>query len=161
MITDAEIKELIQRSKFIRRQDVSKLSGNEKNLEGAYWRFSVNIQADGDDSFTLIGRCAVDDPSDFSAILAVDPANGDRFLLLRCNGGSHQHRNYIEKTRIRGTHIHIATQRYIDCGRKAEDYAEATDAYSDFEGAVNHLMKLAHISIEPNVNEPRDQLKIF
>jgi hypothetical protein len=40
----------------------------------------------------------------------------------------------LENGKFFDFHIHYATQRYQDAGRKEESYAEGTDRYSTSEG---------------------------
>ena len=109
-----------------------------------------------DCSFHIRGRLSADDPTDFSVILSMENTSGSDFILMRCNG-PHEHHNYIERTRISGTHIHIATERYAELGRKNEGFAELTDEYTNFEGALYSLIKHCNISIEDDA----EQIKIF
>lgn len=155
-MSDEEIQELINRPKIIKKKDTSKLLCSDDNLDGASWRLNVKIESTGEDVFHLRGRLSVDDPTDFSAILSVETTNGSDFILIRCNG-YHEHHNYLERTRIRGMHIHRATERYAACQRKDEGFAEPTNEYANFSEAVGHLMKLANIQIEGD----KDQIPMF
>ncbi len=89
----------------------------------------------GDGSkFTLMMREAVDNPLDFSAIMAYDrPVGGKRFLLRRYNGKSHEHANAVEQGPLfYDFHIHFITERYQRRkGGKPEGYAVVTDRYGD------------------------------
>lgn len=74
---------------------------------------------------------------DFSVILAVRVAQSNRFFRLRrYNGKSHGHRNQIENNSFYGFHIHMATERYQEFGTREDAYAEATERYGDYEGAL-------------------------
>ena len=99
----------------------------------------------GDGSkFTLMMREAVDNPLDFSAIMAYDrPVGGKRFLLRRYNGKSHEHANAVEQGPLfYDFHIHFITERYQRRkGGKPEGYAVVTDRYGDLSGAMDCLIK--------------------
>ncbi|SES11879.1 hypothetical protein SAMN04487958_107167 [Vreelandella subterranea] len=61
--------------------------------------------------------------------------------LCRYNGSDHTHSNPLESSDIihERCHIHRATHRYIQAGRKPEHYAETTDRYTSLEGAIEAL----------------------
>ncbi len=83
-------------------------------------------------------------PADFSVILGYELPDRRRvFRLRRHNGASHRHRNDIERTDVEGPHVHVATERYQVAGFKEDGYAEATDAYSDLAGAIDHMLDVA------------------
>lgn len=48
-------------------------------------------------------------------------------------------------------HIHYATQRYQDAGCKEESYAEETERYSDFKGALKCLLADCNVQIKTNL----------
>ena len=68
--------------------------------------------------------------------------------------GAHDHRNRLEREMVRGTHVHIATERYINMCGKAEGYAIATDRYYDFESALEYLIKYVNIKTEGDDTQP-------
>lgn len=77
---------------------------------------------------------------DFSVILAVCPPNTNRvFRLRRYNGKSHEHTNNIEGSTFYDFHIHTATERYQEQGAQEDTYAEPTDSFSDFHGALARM----------------------
>ena len=107
--------------------------------------------------FRLILRQSTVNPLDFSVILAVHvPQSNQLFRLRRCNGNSHEHTNHIEGETFYGFHTHIATERYQEIGSREDAYAEATDRYDDFEGALDCLEKDAGFDVPPS-----DQLSLF
>ena len=78
---------------------------------------------------------------DFSIILAVCPAGSNQlFRLRRHNGKSHEHTNQIEASTFYDFHIHMATERYQELGMREDAYAEATDRFGDFDGALRCLL---------------------
>lgn len=83
--------------------------------------------------------------------------DGSTQTLIRFNGSSHIHPNRIENTQIEWqTHIHIATERYIQIGSKAEGYAEVTTAYKCVNGALQYAVKYCNISSLINTSNTLD-----
>lgn len=81
--------------------------------------------------------------------------------LARYNGSDHEHSNPLE----RGIpipfqcHIHRATERYIEAGRKAEHFAETTDRYVDLAGATKACIQDCNIQgLSDNEASPQGQL---
>lgn len=92
--------------------------------------------------------------------LGCDP----KLTLARYNGRDHLHSNPLESGRtFQGYHIHRATARYIEAGRKAEHYAELTDRFADLNGAMAALMEDCNVDgLEPAVKPSDDnQHKLF
>lgn len=147
-MTDEEIKTLLNIPKTLKAKDARKLN-LVPNQDFAFVRFNVELQAESDYHFTLCGRLASDNVSDYSAILTVsNRKTGFKENLLRCNG-AHVHRNKIEKNLITSTHVHVLTQRYLERNSfPSEGYAVETEAYNSFDGAVEYLIKLANICRE-------------
>lgn len=103
--------------------------------------------ADGT-TFRLIVRRSESDPTDFSAILAVDDQRLDRlFILRRCDGPSHRHRNAIEGDSFRDFHIHEATERYQLGGFCEDGFAQPTDRYLNADGALRCLFADAQFDL--------------
>ena len=91
--------------------------------------------------FRIIARQNTIRPADFSVILTVRvPSSKREFRLRRYNGWTNPHRNRIEKEEIDGFHIHFATERYQRIGLNEDTYAQTTDRYSDFSGALQCLI---------------------
>ena len=95
----------------------------------------------------------------FSCGLLLVRESGEKIVLTRYNGSDHKHSNPLDKNRIAasGCHIHRATQRYMEAGRKAEHYAEPTTRYSDLKGALQALLSDCNVT---GLN-PHDQLTLF
>ena len=136
--TDAKIDDLISERKPLpanwraRFRSRSKRGHEEGQLE---------LVGDMGNKFRLIARKSQINSLDFSLILAVRvPKSSKTFRLRRYNGKSHHHTNRIENQTFYGFHIHIATERYQERGGKEDTYAEETDRYSDFDGALNCLI---------------------
>ena len=80
--------------------------------------------------------------NDFSAILAFRKKGyTNDFKLKRYNGKSHEHSNKLEGEKFYDFHIHIATQRYQDIGKKEESYGKITDRFSNLRGALKCLIE--------------------
>ena len=82
------------------------------------------------------------------------PQSNRLFRLRRNNGRSHEHTNSIEGDTFYDFHIHTATERYQDLGSREDAYAEATDRYSDYAGAVDCMLADAGFDI-PFDNQPK------
>lgn len=110
--------------------------------------------ADGND-FRLILRQSNFNILDFSVILAyLDPDSYQVFRLRRCNGRSHEHTNHLEGQTFYDFHIHMATDRYQRPGSREDEYAEPTDRYADFDGALHCLFEDASFVLPPDT-QPR------
>ena len=102
---------------------------------------NLDVSGLNGNGFRLIFRQSIANPLDFSVILAVRVPQSNRlFRLRRYNGRSHEHTNSIEGDTFYGFHIHMATERYQELGSREDAYAEATDRYSDFAGAVDCML---------------------
>lgn len=91
---------------------------------------------------------------DWSVGLIYTDYAGHSYRVIRCNGPHlSPHVNKIEGDVIQGqAHVHRLTQRYQELRRaKSDGYAEATAAYSDIEGALEHLAGLINL-------QPRDRM---
>lgn len=86
--------------------------------------------------------------TDFSAILAYQEKGANKDFKLRRYNGKHEHTNRLENQKFFDFHIHYATQRYQDAGRKEESYAEETNRYSDIKGALTCLINDCNIQVE-------------
>lgn len=101
-------------------------------------------------AFRLIFRQSHRNPLDFSIILAVRPPQSNQFFRLRrYNGKSHEHTNHIEGDSFYDFHVHLATERYQAFGTREDAYAEPTERYSDFRGAVQCLIDDVNLEISP------------
>ena len=136
--SDEEIGELIAVSKV----GVGKRPGLP-SLRRKRGHFEAHADFKGDDGseFRVVLRRSSANQMSFSAILMVRPRRSSRWFRLRRYNGAHTHQNRIEGDRFRGFHIHTATERYQRAGRREDTYAEPTDRFSDFEGAVRCLVQ--------------------
>ena len=107
----------------------------------------LDVAGVGRSKFRIILRRNHINPLDFPVILAVRVPNSNQlFRLRRYNGNSHEHTNKIENEKFHDSHIHLATKRYQERGYREDAYAEVTDRYSDFRGALNCLIRDANFA---------------
>ena len=118
------------------RARLLRLQPKRGHREGA-----LELTGDAGNEFRVILRQNAINPLDFSVILAVRVPQSNRlFRLRRYNGKAHQHKNHIENETFYDFHIHMATERYQELGTREDAYAEVTDRYGDYHGAVNCLI---------------------
>ncbi len=116
----------------------------------------LDLTGDTGSEFRLILRRSTVNQLDFSIVLAVRvPQSNQLFRLRRCNGRSHEHTNHIEGVTFYDFHIHFATERYQALGAREDAYAEPTDRYSSFHGALQCLIADANFEVPP---EPQGDL---
>lgn len=96
---------------------------------------------DGNHRFRLFLRQNVRMASSFSCGLHYLVPGSEDVCLTRYNGDDHEHSNSLDAAPEvkRGFHIHRATARYIQAGRRPEHFAEPTDRYSTLEGALQAI----------------------
>lgn len=101
-----------------------------------------NFNVEGESyAFQLYLRQNTFDADHFSCGLSVIKPDGQRLTLLRYNGSNHAHGNIRFQC-----HIHRASERAIEEGRKPEWYADTTDTYHTLDGALYLLCNAANIS---------------
>ena len=97
--------------------------------------------------FILLLRKRLDDEGDFSVGIRWKRNGEEDVILLRMNGDHGGHRNPIEGTAFDGgAHVHRATARYIDAGKRAEHFAEPTAEYATWPEALEHMLRTAHVT---------------
>ena len=144
--SDQEIAELIQERKVLPDDWRNKLLSPKNKSQELF------VTGDNGNEFRIIARRNFK-PLDFSVILTVIvPSSNQNFRLRRYNGGSHTHTNRIEREAVDGFHIHFATERYQRRGQATDAYAEQTDRYSDFDGALQCLIDDANFEEPPQLN---------
>lgn len=155
--SDEEIESLVRERKLApadwrkRTRLIQKPGHRERSLE---------LVGDAGNDFRVILRQNSVNPFDFSIVLAVRVPSSNRiFRLRRHNGKSHEHSNRLEGTKFYGFHIHRATERYQQLGAREDSYAEPTDRYADWQGALECLMVDANIVASPGPSS--DQLRLF
>lgn len=108
----------------------------------------LDLIGDAGNEFRLIFRQNKINPLDFSVILAVQiPRSSQIFRLRRYNGKNHEHTNGIEGVSFYDFHIHFATERYQERGTREDAYAEPTNRYGDFHGALRCLINDVNLEV--------------
>ncbi len=117
----------------------------------------LDVTGDEGSECRIVLRQSLFNPLDFSVILAYRPPNTNQlFRLRRYNGKSHEHTNTLEGQTFYDFHIHTATERYQESGLREDVFAEVTDRFADFHGAIRCLLE------DCNFNIPQDpQGKLF
>ncbi len=111
----------------------------------------LDLTGDAGSEFRLILRQNQINLLNFSVILAVRaPHSNQIFRLRRYNGKSHEHTNHIEDVTFYDFHIHVATERYQEIGTREDAYAEPTDRYGDFYGALRCLIDDVNLAVPPD-----------
>lgn len=132
-----------------RARQVPKAKHLERNYEVA--------SLAGNDHFVLITRQSTLIKENFSCGLIWLPAAGQKIILTRYNGYDHIHSNPIEGSSFEfSCHIHRATARYIQAGRKAEMYAETTTRYAVLADAIQCLLSDCNIEGYPGYQASDD-----
>ena len=146
-LTDQDIEELIRLPKIVREDKFRRIKIIDKN---GYKRFNLEVESQNTDvKFEIFCRQAIDDPTDYSVGLVSTFQDGSNIRLMRCNGLHGTHRNNIEKTKLTGKHIHVATERYIRKGFDAEGVAVSVDNdYDNVESAFDCLIDKCNITVE-------------
>jgi hypothetical protein len=154
-LTDTEIAKLLIERKPLpsdyQERMVTKPKRGHKERE-------LDIKGVDGNEFRVILRQSLFNPLDFSVILAYRvPTTNQLFRLRRYNGKSHEHSNKLEGVTFYTFHIHKATERYQqESGLREDSFAEATDRYSDFNGAIRCMLE------DGAVDVPADpQLDLF
>ena len=137
LLKDDELDRLFNEKKILpkdyhRRIRTYAKSGTKYEQEG------LTTEGNEGHTFAIALRKNRMDPFDFSIILRYrDDGTGLWYNLARYNGRSHKHTNKLEGTSFYDFHIHKATQRYQENGLKIESFAEVTNRYNSFAGAVD------------------------
>lgn len=146
LLTDEEIAMLVQERKPLPSNWRLLLALRAK---GAHEEFEIPVIGEAGHAFRLVARRNSRNPLDFSVILMF--VDGDEAVRLRRNNGAHasDHANKWERDNgiaawliERGSfHRHLATERYQAEGYTIDGYAEPTEDYRDFRGAVDDTMR--------------------
>jgi hypothetical protein len=152
-LTDEEIRRLLKMPKSVTR---SSREFMEKNRS-----LHADFELEGEDGtrFAMYARQNLPIKEHFSCGLRVRLSSGEEVTLCRYNGPSHVHTNQLESETLEFVcHIHRATQRYIEEGRKPEHFAEETAAYDTLAGAMEQLAADCSIS---GLTIPNQQHELF
>jgi hypothetical protein len=150
-LTDAQIQEFLTCKKRVENP------GSKQRTEGKHVRRDFRVVSeDGRHEFVLFTRQSTVIHDNFSAGLRWRSKTGEEVILVRCNGSDHPHGNSLERDEFGAhAHIHMATERYILAGKKAESFASPTAQYLTLAGALHELVRLANISgLQTQPDEP-------
>jgi hypothetical protein len=148
--TDSDIQQLLAERKLLPDDYRKKLKLREKR---GHREAELSVAGAVGTEFRLIARHNSLNVLDFSIIIAVCPAGSNQlFRLRRHNGKSHEHTNQIEASTFYDFHIHMATERYQELGMREDAYAEATDRFGDFDGALRCLLDDGGFETPPDPN---------
>jgi hypothetical protein len=138
VLSDSEIAELLAEPKPLEAGYQSKLQLKHKR---GHKERELDISGAKGSEFRLILRQSLFNVFDFSAILVYCGTPSQAFRLRRYNGKSHEHTNKIEQQTFYDFHIHLATERYQQFGLREDAFAETTNRYGDFQGALSCLLQ--------------------
>ena len=136
--SDAEIAAFVRERKPL--PDDYRSNIQLRNRRGHQER-ELDVKGTNNTEFRLILRQSDFNALDFSIILAMRPVDSSQlFRLRRYNGKSHEHTNQIEGNKLYNFHVHMATERYQELGMREDAYAEASDRFADFHGALQCML---------------------
>ncbi len=148
-------------SYYFTDEEINNFVVEEKQFSGTVNGFMIFKESDGHKrSSAIIGRSdgsqyiiklrqSTHNVNDFSAIIAYQSKGTNKdFKLRRYNGKSHEHSNRLEGNKFYNFHIHIATERYQNIGRKEESFAKETNRYSNLYGALECMIKDCNIKVK-------------
>lgn len=138
-ISDEKIKKLIDDVKPITHKVTRNIQfKNRSDRKHQMWEHTLRSKSGN--VFHIKIRQNIVNKLDFSVILMYEDYDKTLYILKRYNG-KHTHKNQIEKNKFRDFHIHTATERYQEKGYDIEGYAEVTNEFSDWRGAINKMLK--------------------
>src|SRR5258708_16240852 len=149
---------------FLTDNQILKLEGEPKRLhtdfnsriilkpKRGHKERELDVKGDAGSDFKIILRQSDMNILAFSVILIyLDPNSNAVLRLRRYNGKSHFHTNVIEnQPRFYDFHIHYATERYQQGGWAEDHYAEITDRFYDYNGALGYLYSDCGFILLPN-----------
>jgi hypothetical protein len=132
-------------------KEISEPPKKDMKLADAHWRNDMKLVASNGilGEFLVFMRRSEDFPENFSIGLIYQPNDGRaEVVLLRCNGqhgvynggagnASHPHWDY---------HIHVASEKALEAGERAERHADKSSAYASFEEAVQYFILRVNLS---------------
>ena len=145
--SDSEIAEMLLEQKPLPKDFRSRIQLRDKR---GHKERELDVNGVNSNRFQLRIRQSVFNALDFSVILAVYPKGGGQlFRLCRYNGKSHEHSNCIEQNKFYDFHIHRATERYQELGMREDSFAEVTDRFSDYSGALRSMLQDCAFVVPP------------
>jgi len=150
-LSDSDITALLAETKPLPEDYQSRLQLRPKS---GHKERELDVTSAAGSDFQLIVRQSLLNPLDFSVILGyLMPGSNVLFRLKRYNGRSHQHTNRIEGNTFYDFHIHTATERYQAAGHEEDHYAETTDRFADFGGAIRCMIQDCNFELPPGTQE--------
>lgn len=148
ILSDNEINDFLKEKKLLPESWKSQLQLKPKSSY-QHEEGSFVVKGESGNDFKVIMRRNKINTFDFSIILIFRDSDGREYKLVRCNGKhASEHTNKWEKEQgypeyklSPGFHIHLATQRYQEAGYPIDDFAEITNAYHDFNSALNYFLR--------------------
>ena len=153
---DDTIAQLIAEVKPLPKDALKKL---RPDLSSGKGRRELEIVGAGGSEFRVMVRQVVKYPDNFSVILAFKMPNSSAVFVLRRYNSKEEHTNRLEGETFFGYHIHMATQRYQEVGRREECYALATDRYSNVMTAIECLIDDCGFQRHPDEEYDRSLLR--
>lgn len=116
--------------------------GARKKTQMGSEQLNYEIRGQNGALFRLYVRQNLRVAEGFSCGLLYEPPGGEPVTLTRYNGSDHSHGNPLENGEVfhGACHIHKATERYIQAGRKSEHFAETTNRYTNLDEALRCLL---------------------
>jgi len=133
-LSDGDIESLLKMPKRVTNP------GAKWSTKPGHRQKNYTVKSDEYD-FRLYLRQNLNDEEDFSCGLSVIKPDGQPLTLIRFNGSSHVHGEIAYHC-----HIHRASERAMQAGKKPERHAEKTDEYTTLEGALYTLVKMCSVS---------------
>jgi hypothetical protein len=131
MLSDGQITNLMTEVKSLPDDYRSRVVPRQKR---GHSERELDIDGSAGNQFRLILRQSSLNVVDFSVILAwLPPQRNSVFRLCRYN--------ILENTKFYDFHIHHATERYQRSGLREDSFAEATQRYQDWPGALQAMIK--------------------
>ncbi|MEW5977707.1 MAG: hypothetical protein AB1898_18085 [Acidobacteriota bacterium] len=138
-LTDQQITARITENKPLPEDYLARIQTKPKR---GHKERELDLRGQKGGEFRLVLRQSLVNSLDFSVILAYQiPKTNQIFRLRRYNGRSHEHTNRLEGQTFYDFHIHTATERYQEAGMREDSFAEPTDRFADFQGALDCMLK--------------------
>ena len=140
-ITDKKINQLVTVSKKVTNPNARKAD------KAGHYQYNYTVRSDDGYEFQLYVRQNQLMDDDFSCGLSWLMPSGEILTLRRYNGPSHCHKNNIEDEKLcYNTHVHKATEKYIQANKKPDGFAELNKEYKTLKGALHCLVRDCNIS---------------
>ncbi|MBN1903348.1 hypothetical protein JW926_18665 [Candidatus Sumerlaeota bacterium] len=137
--SDSEIDRMIKERKPLPDNYRDRVQLREKR---GHKERELDVTGENGTQYRIIIRQSNFNPLDFSIILAVNAADSNQIFRLRRYNGKHgEHTNPIEGNTFYDFHIHNATERYQESGAREDTFAEVTERYGDFNGALRCMFE--------------------